>query len=144
MRQGSAGRVWSRLRLAAAGYCPRALAQPGSQEHGHGIFQGLAHCERSRRPAGLQAHRARRRPRIHPHPRRRASHRSLRNPPGRHQQRHRHKSRRPHRQHQKVDNLGQGFMATQPPLISCGEIWTVYAVKAVNQSIFHRNLWIRG
>lgn len=33
------------------------------------------------------------------------------------------------------------FLAAQPLLISCGEIGTVYADKAVNQSLFHRNLW---
>mgnify|MGYP002228979013 CR=1 FL=1 len=50
---------------------------------------------------GLQAHRARRRPRIHAYPRRRASHSGLRGAADRHQQRHRHQSRRPHRQHQR-------------------------------------------
>ena len=37
--------------------------------------------------------------------------------------------------------FGRGFIATQPLLLSCGEIGTVYADKAVNQSLFHRNLW---
>ena len=111
MRQRSAGRLRPRLRLAAARYRPRALAQPCRQEHGHGVFQGLAHCERSRRPAGLQTHRARRRPRIHAHPRRRASHSGLRGAAGRHQQRHHLQSQRAHRQHQRAANI---------KLASCG------------------------
>lgn len=100
MRQGFAGRLRPRLRLVAARYRPRALAQPCRQEHGYGVFQGLAHRKRGRRSAGMQTHRARRRPRIHPHPRRRAGHSGLRGAADRHQQRHRLKSRRPHRQHQ--------------------------------------------
>ena len=74
-------------------------------------------------------------------PRRRASHSSLRGAAGRDQPSNCNKGQRSHRQHQRVANLGRGFLAAQPLLISCGEIGTVYADKAVNQSLFHHNLW---
>lgn len=44
------------------------------------------------------------------------AHSGLRGAAGRHQQRHCHQSKRPHRQHQRIANLGRGFLATQPPL----------------------------
>ena len=66
--KASAGRVWSRLRLAAAGYCPRALPSTAPPRAWAWRTQGLAHRERGGRTAGLQAHRARRRPAILAHP----------------------------------------------------------------------------
>lgn len=124
VRQRPAGRVRPRLCLAAAGHRPRALAQPRRQEHGHGVFQSLAHCERGGRTAGLQAHRARRRPRIIAHPRRRASHSGVRGAAGRHQQRHRHQSQRPHRQHQRrIVLLGLNCCPARPRIEARATKW---------------------
>lgn len=44
----------------------------------------------------------------------------------------------------KNSQFGTGLFSYATPSLSCGEIGTVYADKAVNQSIFHRNLWSRG
>lgn len=124
MRQRPAGRVRPWLRFVAARHRLRALAQPRRQEHGHGVFQSLAHCERGGRTAGLQAHRARRRPRIIAHPRRRASHSGLRGAAGRHQPSNCRKGQRPHRQHQcRVVLLGLNCCPARPRIEARATKW---------------------